>query len=287
MKSSLSSTSSSEGKYCWLSSCARRGAAGGGSAGRGGASSAGPVSAPRAFSSTPRYESMSSGSISQSDPPLSVPTESERRCISWYFSRIRNWLVLRGARMPGARRPSKLTGRRESSTRGRYGRWQRRTARQRCCSCKECCRWLCVRLPSSFRHTPGCPPRRPGGHRERLPPRRASPFSGAQPPPGSPSPRAGAQRGRRAPLQAAGSARRSIAAALSHTPVRRRDGPGPTPTPTPPLRVAPLSPGLGCRSPEPCLRSALQLRAAAPCRLPAGGASPGASTSSRSAPFSS
>lgn len=124
--------SSSEGKYCMLSSCRRRL-----SSGRRRLSSCrrrlsscstricpgGAVEpcglglskrAPLAFSRTPRYESMSVSSTSLSEQlPLSLPTESERMCSIWYFSCIRNWLVFLGARIPLALFPLTLTGRRD------------------------------------------------------------------------------------------------------------------------------------------------------------------------------
>ncbi|TNN60730.1 Protein HGH1 [Liparis tanakae] len=76
--------------------------------------------APLAFSRTPRYESMSVSSTSLSEQlPLSLPTESERMCSIWYFSCIRNWLVFLGARIPLARFPLTLTGRRDTTGLGK------------------------------------------------------------------------------------------------------------------------------------------------------------------------
>lgn len=132
MKSSLCITSLSDGKYCilllscsswykspklkngncWhLASC--RGKNRAAVVVRSGLSRRAPL----AFSSTPRYESMSVKSVSQSDP-LSVPMESERICIIWYFSCIRNWLVFLGALIPGALLPLMLTGRSDVIVRG-------------------------------------------------------------------------------------------------------------------------------------------------------------------------
>ena len=117
--------SSSEGKYCMLSSCRRRL-----SSCRRRPSSCSTMicpggvvepcglglskRAPLAFSRTPRYESMSVSSMSLSELlPLSLPTESERMCSIWYFSCIKNWLVFLGARIPLALFPLTLTGRRD------------------------------------------------------------------------------------------------------------------------------------------------------------------------------
>ena len=117
--------SSSEGKYCMLSSCSRRLS----SCSRRPSSCSTRICpggvvepcglglsrrAPLAFSRTPRYESMSVSSMSLSELlPLSLPTESERMCNIWYFSCIKNWLVFLGARIPLALFPLTLTGRRD------------------------------------------------------------------------------------------------------------------------------------------------------------------------------
>lgn len=118
MKFWLCSRSSSEGKYCrLLSSCRYRWSSGSTKTWLGGpCGSVLSSRAPRAFSRTPRYESMSVSSVSLSVPlPLSLPTESERMWSSWYFSCIRNWLVFLGARIPRARFPFTLTGRRDAA----------------------------------------------------------------------------------------------------------------------------------------------------------------------------
>lgn len=120
MKFCVCSRSSSEGKYCMLSSCMRRLSSCSTRKCRGGVVE--PCGfglsrrAPLAFSRTPRYESMSVSSTSLSElQPLSLPTESERMCSIWYFSCIRNWLVFLGARIPLAMFPFILTGRRDTA----------------------------------------------------------------------------------------------------------------------------------------------------------------------------
>lgn len=116
MKFWLCFRSSSEGKYCMLSSCRRRLSSCRTTICPGGAVELCALGlsnrAPLAFSRTPRYESMSVSSTSLSELlPLSLPTESERMCSIWYFSCIKNWFVFLGARIPLALFPLMLTGR--------------------------------------------------------------------------------------------------------------------------------------------------------------------------------
>lgn len=126
--------SSSEGKYCMLSSCMRRLSSPGRCACTTRNCPGGDLEPcalglskrpPLAFSRTPRYESISVSSVSLSQLllPLSLPTESERMCSIWYFSCIRNWLVFLGARMPLALFPLTLTGLSDITCLWRLGGW--------------------------------------------------------------------------------------------------------------------------------------------------------------------
>lgn len=142
--------SSSEGKYCMLSSCMRGLSSCSTRKCRGGVVEPWGFGlsrrAPLAFSRTPRYESMSVSSRSLSElQPLSLPTESERMCSIWYFSCIRNWFVFLGARIPLATFPLTFTGRREST-----GLWMCRDWWWRCG-----CGWWWLR---PFCHPPPPPP---------------------------------------------------------------------------------------------------------------------------------
>lgn len=134
MKFWLCIRSSSEGKYCMLSSwrrrllscrsklpsCMHRGSSCSTTNGPGGDVEPYGLGlskrAPLAFSRTPRYESMSVSSMSLSElQPLSLPTESQRMCSISYFSCIKNWLVFLGACIPLTLFPFTLTGRRDSA----------------------------------------------------------------------------------------------------------------------------------------------------------------------------